>query len=94
MNLVQYLLTKLTEECGEVVVEACKASQFGYEDSHPKYVGTNRERLHAELDDIAAVISLLNDQGLNYIPNWDNIQAKKAKVLYYEMVARKNGGVS
>lgn len=93
MNHTQYLLLKLIEECGEVIVEAGKVMQFGYESGHPKYEGTNRERLHAELNDVAATIELLNGCGLRYEFDREAVETKKVKVQHYRKVAQECGGV-
>lgn len=44
----------------------------------------NFERCHQELDDMWAMVEMLNDQyGFNYTPSRDRIDAKKVKVRKY-----------
>ena len=83
MNLHQHLLTKLTEEACEVGQIALKTQQFGFDEICPGLPFTNAQRLHQELDDIQASIEMLNDVGLDYIPNRERIEAKKEKVVHY-----------
>lgn len=79
MNLVQFLLTKLAEECNEVGQMALKSQQFGLGEVYTDK--SNRERLHKEIDDMMASIEMLNDVGLDYKLNRDNIDNKKNKVI-------------
>lgn len=59
MNLTQYLLGKLAEEAAEVAQMALKCQQFGLHDQYKEEL--NSERLRAELNDLMAVIELLNE---------------------------------
>ena len=79
MDYEQYLLGKLAEECAEVGQRALKTAQFGMDEVQPGQALDNAERLHAELDDLMAIVELLNvHHGLNYTPNAARIAAKKA----------------
>lgn len=67
MDYEQYLLGKLAEECAEVGQRALKAAQFGLDEVQPGQALDNAERLHAELDELQAIVELLNvHHGLNY----------------------------
>jgi hypothetical protein len=56
---------------------------------------TNAQRLHKELDDLMAQIEMLNDEcGLGYVPNRENIEAKKAKVKKYAELSVSLGRVT
>jgi len=85
MNLLQHLLVKLSEECNEVAKEALKITIFGPGDYNPHDPDKtpNIERIYRELDDLQAVIELLNDTGFGYKPSPWNILEKKLKVIKY-----------
>lgn len=62
---VAYLLTQLAEEAGEVVQEACKCIRFGLEDGTYEGKKYNAlDRLQNELIDMAALVQLLQGEGL------------------------------
>lgn len=81
MNRIELLLTCLAEECCEVAQAASKMNRFGM---HRVFTGrdnTNAEVAHLELDDLLAVIAMLNEEfDFGYEPNRANIAAKKLKV--------------
>jgi hypothetical protein len=85
MNLLQYLLSKLSEECNEVSKEALKISLFGPGDHSPDDPEkiSNVERLYRELNDLHGILELLNDTGFEYKPDPKAILDKKIKVLKY-----------
>lgn len=83
MSLQQYLLTKLAEEGAEVGQIALKTQQFGIAEKCPGQRYTNAERTHQELDDLMAVVEMLNDVGFGYEPNRERIEAKKEKVVKF-----------
>lgn len=83
MNLEQYLLAKLAEESAEIAKIALKAQQFGFYETKSGQLYTNTERTHQELDDLMAIVEMLNDLGFNYEPNQERIEAKKKKVIRY-----------
>ncbi|MBQ0600896.1 hypothetical protein J7S78_13945 [Klebsiella oxytoca] len=81
MTETQYLLDVLSEECNEIAVRASKAIRFGLEEIQPGQTLTNAQRLALELDDLYGAIEMLNEKHPGtYIPNRDNIDAKKVKV--------------
>jgi|AntRauTorcE11897_2_1112592.scaffolds.fasta_scaffold26421_4 hypothetical protein len=83
MTLTQYLLGKLAEEGSEVAQIALKTQQFGLSEMCPGQPFDNAERSHQELDDVAAIVEMLNDQGFGYQPDRDRIETKKAEVAHY-----------
>ena len=83
MDLQQYLLGKLSEEASEVAQIALKNQQFGMREVFPGQPLTNADRAHLELDDLYAVVEMLNDMGFEYKPNRFRIDAKKDKVVKY-----------
>lgn len=80
MNLQQFLLTKLAEESSEIAQIALKTQQFGVDEARPGQPRTNAERVYCELDDLLAIVEMLNEDGLGYLPNRERIEAKKDKV--------------
>lgn len=84
MNQLQHLLIKLAEEGSEVAKIALKTSQFGPDEVMPGQPFNNFQRCHQELDDLWAMVEMLNDQyGFGYAPSRDRIDAKKEKVRKY-----------
>lgn len=94
MNQEQYYLLKLGEECAEVTQIASKISQFGMLEMCPGQPYTNAARCHMELDDLMAMIDVLNEKyGLGYEPSLDRIEAKKIKVARYLQYSINRGFV-
>jgi len=92
MNRQQLLLTKLTEECNEVAQIALKTQQFGFDEIRREQPYTNAERTHQELDDLNAIIEMLNEEyNFNYKPNRTRIAVKKDKVNRYAAYSVKLG---
>lgn len=82
MNIEQFLLLKLAEEASEVAKDALKAAQFGLDEEGAPY--DNRARLNGELNDLLAIVSLLNSNTtLNYLPDQDHAARKCHKVKEY-----------
>ena len=101
MNRLQLLLLKLGEECNEVGQIASKCSQFGFDEYYSGMTDdrradglSNRERLHLELNDVNAIIEMLNDEVyLNYRFDRKTVEAKKEKVNRYGEYAKSLGNV-
>ena len=87
MNKIEHLLTKLIEESAEVTKEACKAAIFGMDDVMPGQPLTNRERILKELNDLWAVVEMLDLQQVDRA----TIEAKKEKVRTYMDYAESIG---
>lgn len=84
MNFEQLLLLKLMEECTEVAKEAAKCMQFGMDEVYEPIGKANRERLADELNDVMAIIQMLNNgTNLRYTRDEEAIKAKIEKVLHY-----------
>lgn len=64
MNKIEYLLTCLSEEGGEVVQEAAKCKRFGLDSSYPGKLIRNRDTLHKEILDFIAVAEMLVEEGV------------------------------
>lgn len=84
LTKLQHLLTKLAEEGAEVAQIALKTQQFGPDEVMPGQPLTNFQRCHLELDDIAAVVELLNaNHAFGYTQSRERIEAKKMKMAKY-----------
>jgi len=95
MDNIQFLLTKLAEECNEVAQQALKSQQFGLEEIYQPIGKSNAERLFEELNDLWAIVNMLNAKtNLNFYPDEDMIQAKMKKVKKYYEYSRSLGNVS
>lgn len=93
MNLIDHLLTCLSEECAEVIQAATKAQRFGI---HGKYPDgrVNVDVIAYELNDVLAVVQLLVSVGVD-LPNFPistaAIECKKVKVVEMMEMARERG---
>src|SRR4051812_44414709 len=86
MNETEHLLTCLLEECSEVIKDCSKSLRFGLDDRNVLDPSgpTNRERIVAELNDLVAVVELLEERGHLQIWESDGLkEAKKQKVLSF-----------
>lgn len=92
MNREQMLLLKLSEECNEIGQMCSKSIRFGLENKHPDGGLTNRERLHQELNDLGAVISLLINAGVIHDEKLDlsteQLEEREAKIEKYLLVSK------
>ncbi len=90
MNVQEHLFEVLSEECNEIGQVCSKVNRFGLLD---EYQGiTSKERLEKEIDDLLAVVEMLNARGLSIqIGNRENIEQKKRKVLKNMEYARLRG---
>lgn len=95
MNREQYLLVKLAEESAEVGQIALKTAQFGLRERDPARTLDNLQRLHAELNDLLAVVNLLNlECGLAFEADVAAMEAKSAKISKYYKYSKELGKVS
>ena len=87
MNFKEYLLGKIAEESCEVGKEALKAQQWGLDSWHPDEPNkTNRDRLVAEVNDLLAVVLMLDPSIALEIELGNAAQA--AKVIKVQNYAR------
>lgn len=78
----QYLVTCLAEECAEVAERAAKVLRFGRYDVEEGQELTNEQRLAQELNDLLAVVELLDAEcGLRLDRSEHLVAKKKDKVL-------------
>lgn len=71
-----------------------KNKQFGIGERQHEDGPSNKQRLHDELNDLIATVEMLNEEeGFEFTPNRDKIEAKKAKVAHYRKYSRSLGTV-
>jgi len=91
---MQLLLLKLSEEGSEISQIADKTMQFGLHEKCPGQPYTNAERCHQEINDLMAIIEMLNIEfNFNFEPNRLQILAKKKKVNKYAEYSAELGMV-
>jgi hypothetical protein len=84
MNRTEMLLVQLAEECAEVQQQCCKALRFGLNEIRPQdSTETNSESITRELEDLEAIIHMLQEvKAVEYFKQ-ENIDKKIAKVEKY-----------
>ena len=71
---------------------ASKNMHFGMEERQFLDGESNRERLHNEINDLLAIVELLNEEeGFDFTPDPDKIARKKEKVKYFREYSRSLG---
>lgn len=94
MTRQQYLLVKVTEECGEVIKRATKMICFGNDEQYDKN-DANYKRLLYEYNDLVATMELLKKDGIFkeidelIDPEW--IILKQNKVERYMKLSKERG---
>jgi NTP pyrophosphatase (non-canonical NTP hydrolase) len=85
MNIEQFFLTKVAEECAEIAQVALKAQQFGLNNVKEGQKYTNKERLSAELNDLFIILAFLEGTGSFSMEHYteEETLAKRDKVLKY-----------
>lgn len=84
MNLLQYYLGLLTEECNEVGQISSKCSRFGLLEQCPGLDQNNKARLHGEINDLLAVVEVLNEKfDFGFKPDPVAISDKRIKMEKY-----------
>lgn len=90
MNRMEHLLTILTEECAEVQQAVTKTLRFGLKEG--KYADTpNEERIRAELNDLLAVVEMLEKEGLDLSPDHQARATKKERVENFLLYSQRCG---
>ena len=97
MSLRQFYLLKLAEECNEVAQRCSKQMQFGRDEIEPGQNLTNEERLRNEINDLMAVVDILeNIREVNFMQpeNMEEIaEAKREKIAKYLKYSQELGQV-
>lgn len=92
MTRLQFLLGKLAEEANEVGQMALKTQQFGLHEIYHVQELTNAERTHLELDDLMAIIHMLNTEfDFGYKTDRINVSKKIEKVNKYAKYSEELG---
>lgn len=97
MNRLEHLLTILTEECGEVIQAGTKTLRFGLEEGRDVSAleyGNNVQRLRYELNDLIAMVEMLEAEGLDLSPDYQSRLKKKTKVEKYLLYSKECGTLS
>lgn len=97
MNIDQYCMQKIAEECNEVAVECSKVMQFGPRSFSPLDPAKimNIDRLRGELNDLLGTLEFAEEQvGFEFKPNREQIDMKKSKLLKYLTISRELGHVA
>ncbi len=97
MTRTEYLLTCLAEEAAEVTQEASKCLRFGATEVYAPIGFSNAERLRREINDLCAIIYLLQSEGI-FDPeksllndtNWirQKIEKTEAMIIYSRDLGR------
>lgn len=96
MNKTEHLLACLIEECSEIQKDSCKALRFGLNDINPRTQVKNRNAIAFEINDLLAVIELLEESEILeafIIGDRIKIDEKKAKVMHYMKYAEQQGAL-
>lgn len=93
MHAVQFLLLHLIEECAEVQQRATKALRFGLDEVQPGQDLNNLQRLSGELNDLFAVVDLLQqiEGGNHLVSDEDHQDAKFQKILQFACYSVEQG---
>ena len=93
MNKIDYLINLLSEECNEVGQMCSKILRFGLEEVRPEQEFTNKERLIQEVNDLLAVLELLQAEGVDLtgLANSVALAKKKTKVEKFMELSRAQG---
>ncbi len=93
MNYLEYLLSKVGQECGELTKEASKAAIFGLDSQEPVSGETNRERIMNEYHDLYAIMELLAENGfIRFKINREQVERVKRKIISYGIKAKVLAG--
>lgn len=103
MNSKEHMMVCGAEEAGEVATAALsvakalhKGLRFGQDDINPERDATAVEVLAAELNDMMAVVEMLQEAGvpLPGLHNREAIEAKKRKVRHWMGYAERRGSLT
>lgn len=91
---VAHLCLIASEECNEIGKALSKIGRFGPHNFNPADGSINHQKLTAEINDLLAVLELLEERGVptaGTYPDRFSIEAKKQKVLNHMEISRENG---
>jgi hypothetical protein len=80
MNMQEYLLVCLSEECAEIQKAAMKAIRFGIDKGNPfkENFVSNRQDIEHEISDLLTVVEILNSENIIHM-KLDRAYAKRKK---------------
>ena len=91
----KYLLTVLAEEANEIAVRASKAIRFGLSEKQPGQDLSNAARIKGEINDLLAVVDMLNSEfDLGFFESSMLQKEKREKVEKYYRYSVELGEVS
>lgn len=94
MDKEQFYLKLIEEECAEIIQVCSKASRFGIDNYHKDLAKSNRIRLKEEINDLFAVLQLLQDEcNINTEADEYMINEKLYKVEKYKKFSIELGKV-
>lgn len=89
MNRKEHLLVILMEECAEFQQAIAKVLRFGL---FSEYEGVeNLQQIRFELNDILAIIAMLNEESIIIDMNVEMMERKKEKVEKYLKLSKELG---
>ena len=94
MDRLEHLLTILSEECAEIQQAASKTLRFGLEEGRDLAAmeyGNNVQRLRYEINDMIALVEMLEGEGLDLSPDHQMRTLKKEKVEKYLIYSKECG---
>lgn len=66
--------------------------QFGMDEVYAPIGISNRDRLRGELQDLFAIVQILNeDFDLGFVPSPEAVEVKRAKVMHYAQYSKEIG---
>lgn len=96
MELKEHYFTCLNEEAGEIIQASCKCLRFGELDGYPNTERTNISDLTKEINDLLAIVELLQEEGVafNGLHDRKQIETKKERVKKWLQHSIKMGTLS
>jgi hypothetical protein len=94
MNLQQFVMTKIAEECTEVGKRALKQAQFGA-GQHDEGYPPNARRLHDEVTDLMMWLAVAQKIGISYPAGnvYARFREKQAKIVKVLRISVEQGQV-
>ena len=93
MTEEQYILTKIMEECGEVIQVCAKAQRFGLDNIRPGSEVTNLDKILDEFQDLRVAMNKLRHYAKFDYPLDDSFDIKSKKFDEYYAMSKNMGFV-
>jgi len=91
MNVHEYLLTTVGEECSETHHRCSKALKFGWDEVQIGQTKANKDRILYEFNDLLASMEMLYETDIEELINRDQMDKKAKKIKQYMRYSRKQG---